>query len=64
MKLSFSIEEASNTGNARGMYEGIKQAIGPTVKRLLHLSQNKRDYHRLQETNEEVGETMPAGFCK
>ena len=27
MKLSFSIEEASNTGNARGMYKGIKQAL-------------------------------------
>ena len=32
MKLSFSIEEASNTGNAREMYEGIKQATGPNMK--------------------------------
>ena len=35
MKLSFSIEEASNTGNARGMYKGIKQATGPNVKNVL-----------------------------
>ena len=34
MKLSFSIEEASNTGNAREMYEGIKQATGPNVKKI------------------------------
>ena len=33
MKLSFSNEEASNTGNAIEMYDGIKQATGPTVKK-------------------------------
>ena len=37
MKLSFSIEEASNTGNARGMYKGIKQATGPNVKKIAPL---------------------------
>ena len=37
MKLSFSIEEASNTGNAREMYEGIKQATGPNVKKIAPL---------------------------
>ena len=38
MKLSSSIEEASNTGNARGMYEGIKQqATGPNVKKIAPL---------------------------
>ena len=37
MKLSFSTEEASNTGNAREMYEGIKQATGPIVKKIAPL---------------------------
>ena len=37
MKLSSSIEEASNTGNARGMYEGIKQATGPNMKKIAPL---------------------------
>ena len=37
MKLSSLIEEASNTGNARGMYEGIKQATGPNVKKIAPL---------------------------
>ena len=37
MKLSFSIEEASNTGNAREMYKGIKQATGPNVKKIAPL---------------------------
>ena len=37
MKLSFSIEEASNTRNAREMYEGIKQATGPNVKKIAPL---------------------------
>ena len=37
MKLCSSIEESSNTGNARGMYEGIKQAIGPNVKKIAPL---------------------------
>ena len=37
IKLSSSTEEASNTGNARGMYEGIKQAIGPNVKKIAPL---------------------------
>ena len=32
MKLSSSIEEVSNAGNAIGIYEGIKQATGPNVK--------------------------------
>ena len=37
MKLSFSIEEASNTGNSREMYEGIKQATSPNVKKIASL---------------------------
>ena len=37
MKFSFSIEEASNTGNTRGMYKGIKQATGPNVKKIASL---------------------------
>ena len=37
MKLSFSIEEASNTGNARGMYNGMQQAIGTNVKKIVPL---------------------------
>ena len=37
MKLSSLIEEASNTGNATGMYEGIKQANGPNVKKIAPL---------------------------
>ena len=37
MKLSFSIEEASNTGNARKMYEDIKQATDPNVKKIAPL---------------------------
>ena len=37
MKLSFSVEEASNTGNSREMYEGIKQATGPNVKKIAPL---------------------------
>ena len=58
MKLSFSIEEASNIGNARGMYRGIKQATSSNVKILL-LSQNRRDYHRWVEAKEEVDGTLP-----
>ena len=37
MKLSYSIEEDSNKGNAREMYEGIKQATGPNVKKIAPL---------------------------
>ena len=37
VKLSSSNEEASNTGNARGMYEGIKQATGPNIKKIAPL---------------------------
>ena len=37
IKLSFPIEEASNTGNAREMYEDIKQATGPNVKKIAPL---------------------------
>ena len=37
MKLSFSNEASSNTGNAREMYEGIKRATGPNVKKFTPL---------------------------
>ena len=37
MKLSSLIENASNTGNAKKMYEGIKQAISPNVKKIAPL---------------------------
>ena len=37
MKLSFSNEEASNTGNATGVYEGIKQATGPNLNKIAPL---------------------------
>ena len=37
MKLSFSTEEASNTENAKEMYEGIKQATGPNMKKIAPL---------------------------
>ena len=37
MKLSFSIEEATNTGNAREIYKGIKHATGPNVKKIAPL---------------------------
>ena len=30
VELSNSIQQAADTGNARGMYEGIKKALGPT----------------------------------
>ena len=34
MKLSFSNEETSNTGNAREKYESIEQATDPNVKKI------------------------------
>ena len=37
MKLGCSIEEASNTGNPREMYKGIKQVTGPNVKKIAPL---------------------------
>ena len=33
LKLCHIIEQASNTGNVRAMYEGIKQATGPPIKK-------------------------------
>ncbi|KAI8519655.1 hypothetical protein Bbelb_029120 [Branchiostoma belcheri] len=33
VKLCSSIEHASQTGNVRAMYEGIKQATGPNIKK-------------------------------
>ena len=33
MKLSQEIQQAADTGNIRGMYEGIKKATGPTSKK-------------------------------
>jgi len=37
LQLCSSIEHASSTGNIRAMYEGIKQATGPTVKKIAPL---------------------------
>ena len=59
MKPSSSIEEASNTGNTRGMYAGIKQATGPNVKKIAPLKPKSRpDYHRSEEANGKVGGTL------
>ena len=33
LKLSSTIQVASDTGDIRGMYEGIKQATGPTIRK-------------------------------
>ena len=43
MKLSPSIEEACSTGNARGIYEGIKQATGPNVQKIVPLKSKTGD---------------------
>ena len=44
MNLTFSIEKASNTGNARGMYEGIKQATGPNGRKVALLKSKSVDF--------------------
>ena len=31
--ICHNIQHAADTGNARGMFEGIKMALGPTVKK-------------------------------
>ena len=36
LNLCTSIQTAAQTGNTRGMYEGIKKATGPTPTRPLH----------------------------
>ena len=58
MKLSSSVQEASNTRNATGMYEGIKQATGKNVRKIAPVK-NKRDYHKWEEANGKVGGTLP-----
>ena len=58
MKLSFSIEEASNTGNAREIYEGIQQATGPNVKKIAPLK-SKTGEIITEEANGKVGGALP-----
>ena len=38
LQLCQSIQTSSDTGNIRGMYDGIKKATSPTIKRTLLLS--------------------------
>ena len=37
LNLCSSIQEASDMGNIRGMYDGIKKALGPTIKKVAPL---------------------------
>lgn len=39
LELSANIQAASDTGNIRGMYEGIKQANGPSIKKTAPLGE-------------------------
>ena len=41
LQLCQSIQTSSDTGNIRGMYDGIKKATGPTIKKTAPLKQNQ-----------------------
>jgi hypothetical protein len=38
LQLCESIQRSADCGNVRGMYDGIKKAVGPTVKKTAHSS--------------------------
>jgi hypothetical protein len=46
LKLCSKIQLAANTGNARGMCDGIKTATGPTVTKTTTDEQDRNGYHR------------------
>ena len=41
LQLCQSIQTSSDTGNIRGMYDGIKKATGPTMKKTAQLKQHQ-----------------------
>ncbi|WP_353803190.1 hypothetical protein, partial [Acinetobacter baumannii] len=43
LNLSNNMQKAADTGNARGLFEGIKMAIGPTKTKLALLKLKTRE---------------------